>query len=411
MRSGLTENVALQTDLTIEHVLPQEWSTNWPLPEGADPFQARLGRDAAKHRLGNLTLVTGKLNPKMSNAAWLEKRAALREHSVMRISTDIRNADSWDEAAIAERGERLAGIAVGLWQRPNDEAADNAPADHVPFHGSLAVRTVGGPPDPENAAGFVPPLAIADEVGIGAELRRIIDVTRELGLHPRPDRYSVMVSPPADKRAMLFTVWPQWDEGGSFRIWKSPAAFAKWLPGVTLHAAQAALGASEGPGVLLTHDTEALLEAVRRLVPAGSLNQTSDERRATFSGLGIDGMERIPDAVIHVVDLRAGATPELALRFASAALTRDGVFLRAQKSKGGEPWYFQVRHTRFSQVVAYVSPRPGNVKIEYRLPSSNDTYGRATSRDNFYGIVLNLSDESQLGVALRLLDDAIGREE
>ena len=54
--------------------------------------------------------------------AWLEKRAALREHSVMRISTDIRNAETWDEAAIAERGEHLAAVAVGLWQRPDDDA-------------------------------------------------------------------------------------------------------------------------------------------------------------------------------------------------------------------------------------------------------------------------------------------------
>ena len=70
--SGLTEKVSLPNDLTIEHVLPQEWSTHWPLPDGADPFQGRLDRDVAKHRLGNLTLVTGRLNPKMSNATVAE---------------------------------------------------------------------------------------------------------------------------------------------------------------------------------------------------------------------------------------------------------------------------------------------------------------------------------------------------
>jgi hypothetical protein len=209
----------------------------------------------------------------------------------------------------------------------------------------------------------------------------------------------------------LFTVWPQWDEGGSFKLWKSPSAFAKWLPGVTLEAAQGALGLSEDPGVLLAHDTEALLEAVRRLVPAGALNQTNDERRASLQALGIDGAERIPDDVLRVIELRAAGTPELALRFASGALARDRVFLRAQRSKGGEPWYFQVRHPRFSQVIAYVSPRPGNLKIEYRLPSSNDTYGVAASRDHFYGIVLNMTSEVELSVALRLLDDAVARTE
>lgn len=408
--TGLTEQVVLPTDLTIEHVLPQEWSTNWPLPQDVEPNQGRLDRDLAKHRLGNLTLITGKLNSKQSNSPWEEKRQLLREHAVMRISNDIKSAATWDEAAIAERGERLAGIAVALWQRPDDEAAESAPAD-LGSQASLAGRSPAGPPDPENPSAFVSPLAIADEIGVGPELRRIIAVARELGLYPRPDRYSVMVSPPADKRVMLFTVWPQWDEGGSFKIWKSPSAFATWLPGVTLEAAQTALGLSEDAGVLHAHDTEALLDAVRRLVPAGSLNQSSDERRSAIQGVGIDGADQIPDDVLHVIDLRAAGMSEVALRFASGALARDRVLLRAQKSKTGDPWYFQVRHPRFSQVVAYVNPRPGNVRIEYRLPSTNDTYGVATAHDHFYGIVLNLSDESQLGVALQLLDDAIGREE
>jgi hypothetical protein len=240
-------------------------------------------------------------------------------------------------------------------------------------------------------------------------LRRIISATRALGLYPRPDRHSVMVSPPSDHRVYLFTVWPQWDEGGSFKLWKSPAAFAKWLPGVTLEAADAALGSSEDPGVLLPHDTEALLEAVGALVPAEAVNLIRNERRAKFTALGIEGLDRIPDDVLHVVDLRAGTTPELSLRFAAGALERNQVFLRAQRSKNGDPWYFQVRHPRFSQVVAYVNPRPGNVKIDYRLSPTNDTHGVAESRDHFYGVVLNMSDDSGLQAAFRLLDDAVNR--
>lgn len=277
----------------------------------------------------------------------------------MRISTEIKDAETWDETAIGQRGERLAAVAIRLWQRPDDEGLGVGIADAASGVAPAPTISREGPPDPDNPSAFTSVLAIADETGVGEPLRRIIAASRELGLWPRPDRYSVMVAPPADHRVYLFTVWPQPDEGGSFKLWKSPLAFAKWLPGVTLEAAHSELGMSEDPGVLLAHDTEALLEAVRRLVPAGGMNQTSDERRASLSSLGIDGLDRLPDAVIHVVALRAGATPELALRFAGASLNRDGVFLRAQKSKGGEPWYFQVRHPRFSQVVAYVNPRPG----------------------------------------------------
>lgn len=410
MYTGLTEKVVLPTDLTIEHVLPQEWSTNWPLPEGADPFQARLDRDAAKHRLGNLTLVTGKLNPKMSNAGWIVKREELRQHSVMRISTDIRSAETWDEAAIAERGERLAAIAVGLWHRPIDDAADNAAVGQAGAEVSWPAPTPVGPPDPENPAAFASPLAIADEVGVGKELRRIIEVARELGLYPRPDRYSVMVSPPADRRAMLFTVKPQWDEGGSFKIWKSPSAFAQWIPGVSLEAAQAALGASEEQGVLPAHDTEALLDAVCRLVPVEVLSQAIEESRDALAGLGVEGVERIPNDVLRVIDLRTGGSPDLALRFAAGALALQGVFLRAHQGQD-DPRYFYVRHPRLSSVAAYATPRPGDVRIEYRLPATHDRYGVGTARNHALGIVLSLKDEAGLDIALRLLGDAISRTE
>jgi hypothetical protein len=75
----------------------------------------------------------------------------------------------------------------------------------------------------------------------------------------------------------------------------------------------------------------------------------------------------------------------LARQFAEEALTRERVRLRLQKRKGG-PRYLQVRHRRFRQVVAYVHLRPGERRIEYPLPPTNDTYGVATSRDHFYGI-------------------------
>ena len=215
-----------------------------------------------------------------------------------------------------------------------------------------------------------------------------------------------MVSPPADRRVYLFTVWPQWDEGGSFRIWKSPSAFARWVPGVTLQTAQAALGASEDAGVLLAGQTEEFLVAVRDLAPHDWLTGTFEERRSQLLSLGIEGLEHLPDGVLKVIDNRAGGSPDIALRFAVAARGFDGVALRPQQSKG-DPWYFQVRHPRFSQVVAYAHPRPGEMRVEYRLPGSHDTYGQAVARDQFYGIVLTVRDDEGLKLAVGLLSDAL----
>ena len=294
-----------------------------------------------------------------------------------------------------------------MWTRPNDSDGESD-QDSVCCPGvrRAAARRAARPRQPRCV--LRRPLAIADEVGVGPQLRRIIEVSRELGLYPRPDRYSVMVSPPADKRVYLFTVWPQWDEGGSFRIWKSPEAFARWVPGVTLEAAQAALGASEEPGVLSSHDTEALLTAIRGLVPSAWAAPPFDDRQAELMKLGIEGLDRVPRDVLRLIDSRAAGSPEIALRFAAAALGLGEVALRPQQSKG-EPWYFQVRHPKFGQVVAYVHPRPGEVRIEYRLPGDHDTYGLAVTRDSFYGVVLTAGDSDGLDVAVRLLRDALDR--
>ncbi|MFF3557353.1 HNH endonuclease family protein [Streptomyces tsukubensis] len=70
--------------LTIEHVMPQSWRDNWPplendLSEGAD-------RDELVHTLGNLTLVTARLNPTLGNMAWEDKRQWLGKHSLLRLT-------------------------------------------------------------------------------------------------------------------------------------------------------------------------------------------------------------------------------------------------------------------------------------------------------------------------------------
>ena len=57
------------SELEIEHIMPQQWERHWPLPSGRS---ARIDRERRLHGIGNLTLVTGKLNPSLSNAAWLD---------------------------------------------------------------------------------------------------------------------------------------------------------------------------------------------------------------------------------------------------------------------------------------------------------------------------------------------------
>ena len=114
--------------LSVEHVLPQTWTTHWPLSDGRtvpatripadeDMAVAMRHRDTHRHRLGNLTLVTTPLNSSMQNQAFDAKRDRLGK-SLMALNTAIAELPGWDEAAIVQRGTDLATLAVDIWPHP-----------------------------------------------------------------------------------------------------------------------------------------------------------------------------------------------------------------------------------------------------------------------------------------------------
>ena len=104
--------------LTIEHLMPQAWSEHWPLEPATDGVQAELDRERLIHSLGNLTLVNRRLNPKLSNAPWTEKRTTLAEHTVLHLNKQLLNTHrdtDWAEGTIRERGAALAGTVMRIW--------------------------------------------------------------------------------------------------------------------------------------------------------------------------------------------------------------------------------------------------------------------------------------------------------
>lgn len=119
-RSAFTEDIEINGGLTIEHVMPQAWQANWPLPPDTDPEVAAVKRDKIIHTIGNLTLLTKKLNPSVSNGKWEDKRKAIREHSVLKLNIDLTESESWDEGAIEERGYQLFEVARTVWPIPDE---------------------------------------------------------------------------------------------------------------------------------------------------------------------------------------------------------------------------------------------------------------------------------------------------
>lgn len=100
---------------TIEHVLPQQWQEHWR------PFTGdKDARDLALQTIGNLTLLTSKMNSGVSNKAWNDKQKALREHSTLLLSDrDITNQDTWDESQIAKRGVTMTAEVIATWPIPD----------------------------------------------------------------------------------------------------------------------------------------------------------------------------------------------------------------------------------------------------------------------------------------------------
>ena len=119
LRSPMSEAAHVERGkLTIEHILPQGWHEHWPLPESDDPLAAAQARDRILHCVGNLTLVTQKLNTGLSNDPWTKKQKTLFEHTVLHLNKEV--LTSWgskpfEEDAIRARGEALAARALKIW--------------------------------------------------------------------------------------------------------------------------------------------------------------------------------------------------------------------------------------------------------------------------------------------------------
>jgi Protein of unknown function (DUF1524) len=107
------ERIEILSDLSIEHVLPEEWMEQWPLPNGnrgvtlfeqfdkprdAEDVEATDKRDRTKHTFGNLTLLTQPLNSSVSNSTFETKKPEIMKNSALALNRYFHDKDNWDEA-------------------------------------------------------------------------------------------------------------------------------------------------------------------------------------------------------------------------------------------------------------------------------------------------------------------------
>ena len=124
LRTSKAETDSVPQGLHIEHILPQSWHENWPLPSHLLPEDREtttVERNRVIHSIGNLTLVNKPLNSSLSNARWDHKRKSLGDHSVLFLNKSLLDnaPDVWNESAISERARHLHKIAVEVWPHAN----------------------------------------------------------------------------------------------------------------------------------------------------------------------------------------------------------------------------------------------------------------------------------------------------
>ena len=150
----LTEGNPLPFDnqLTLEHIMPENWTDKWNLPVNGDfiryedmfsdrykdenlewegqpsrdglvsndyseAFDRALGRDNLIQSIGNLTIITGVHNSRLSNRPFSEKRKSFDQNSQLRLNNEIAHRyDNWDVEEIRERTDELFKDFCKKWK-------------------------------------------------------------------------------------------------------------------------------------------------------------------------------------------------------------------------------------------------------------------------------------------------------
>ena len=169
LRGPLGEGQPCPRNLTVEHVMPQSWQEHWGGDIAEDPVAA-LRRDSYVQLLGNLTLVTGKLNPTMSNRPWTAQEAAARSlggdgkrdyflhHSQLKLNAEIvaEHQNLWTEDDILARTDTLIARVISIWRRPAIGVQQAGPVTLTTDRTPATTATVDTAEDAEHTGKYRP---------------------------------------------------------------------------------------------------------------------------------------------------------------------------------------------------------------------------------------------------------------
>ena len=116
---------------TLEHIMPQKWEQYWSIQtlpvytengelEGNEEVAKRIRSDAI-YQIGNMTLLTGKLNTSLRNYDFTRKvngegrKKGMKELADCMITREIIELPAWKESAIIDRTVALSSIISQIW--------------------------------------------------------------------------------------------------------------------------------------------------------------------------------------------------------------------------------------------------------------------------------------------------------
>lgn len=93
--------------VNLEHIMPKTPDSSWSV----DPDTHR----AFLKRLGNLAIMSSRLNSDVGNSSFLDKREIYKESS-FELTNGLYDYNTWDTETIRKRQEELADLAIETWK-------------------------------------------------------------------------------------------------------------------------------------------------------------------------------------------------------------------------------------------------------------------------------------------------------
>jgi uncharacterized protein with ParB-like and HNH nuclease domain len=96
--------------VNLEHVLPQKLDAGWRAS-----FSVETTAEEFIDRIGNLTLLTSKINEKAANKSFQKKQELAFKNSKLKLNDFLKRVKKWGDKEIVRRQRDMAKIAVRVW--------------------------------------------------------------------------------------------------------------------------------------------------------------------------------------------------------------------------------------------------------------------------------------------------------